>query len=111
MNYDSVITSEDGTIRYRLNNQLHRLDGPAVIYKNGNEAWYQNGLLHREGGPARTIGDSYKEYAVNGNYHRLDGPAIINLNSNTVLWFYEGQRINCNSQEEFEKLIKLKIFW
>lgn len=32
--------------------QLHRDDGPSVIYANGREEWYQNGQLHREDGPA-----------------------------------------------------------
>lgn len=33
-------------------NQVHRLDGPAIIYPNGTKRWYQNGLLHRLDGPA-----------------------------------------------------------
>jgi len=78
---------EDGTKRYYLNGKLHRLDGPAITYKHGNKVWYQNGLLHREDGPAC-------EFA-NGDKH----------------WYYQDEYINCNSQEEFEKLIKLKIFW
>lgn len=31
---------------------LHRIDGPAVIYKNGKSEWWQEGLLHRVDGPA-----------------------------------------------------------
>jgi hypothetical protein len=26
-------------------------------------------------------------------------------------WYYEGEEINCKSQEEFERIIKLKLFW
>ena len=41
------------------NGNLHREDGPAVEYANGNKYWYQNGKLHREDGPAieRANGD------------------------------------------------------
>ena len=66
---------------------LHREDGPAVEYPNGDKVWYQNDQLHREDGPAVKYSDGSK------------------------YWYYEGKRINCNSQEEFEKIIKLKIFW
>ena len=31
---------------------LHREDGPAIEYANGNKHWYLNGKLHREDGPA-----------------------------------------------------------
>jgi len=32
--------------------QLHRLDGPAVIYKDGEKWWYLHGVRHRDDGPA-----------------------------------------------------------
>lgn len=32
--------------------QLHRLDGPAVEYKDGSKYWFKNGEIHREDGPA-----------------------------------------------------------
>jgi hypothetical protein len=35
-----------------LNGKLHREDGPAIEYKNGDKSWWLNGNLHREGGPA-----------------------------------------------------------
>ena len=55
---------------------LHRLDGPAIEWAEGNKAWFVNGKRHRLDGPAieRTSGD--KEWYVNGKLHRLDGPAI-----------------------------------
>lgn len=31
---------------------LHRKDGPAIIFNNGDLMWYQDGLLHRSAGPA-----------------------------------------------------------
>ena len=35
-----------------LSNNLHRDDGPAIIYANGTKAWFQHGMRHREDGPA-----------------------------------------------------------
>ena len=32
---------------------LHRLDGPAIIYCDGDMDWYAYGELHRDDGPAR----------------------------------------------------------
>lgn len=45
----------EGSTKYYLNNQLHRVDGPAVIYVHGTEEWYINGQPHRENGPAVVI--------------------------------------------------------
>ena len=42
-----------GTSRwYNDLGQLHRIDGPAIIYANGSKYWYNNGLRHRLDGPA-----------------------------------------------------------
>ena len=46
-----VKVGENGRSWY-LNGELHREDGPAVEYANGNRRWYLNGHLHREDGPA-----------------------------------------------------------
>jgi hypothetical protein len=65
---------------------LHRLNGPAVVYANGNTSWYKDDLRHR-----------------------LDGPAL--EWDNTKEWYVNGEHIKCSSQKEFEKLMKLKAFW
>jgi hypothetical protein len=100
--------------------QFHREDGPAIIYPNGYEEWWLNGLRHRVGGPACTGEDGYnqewwvngiihredgpakvsgdeEEYWVNGQLHRLDGPAVYN-NYYGDEWWIHGQRI-FNSKE------------
>lgn len=88
---------------------LHREDGPACEYANGYKEWYRNGLRHREDGPACEWEDGSYEWFYNGKLHRLDGPAI--KHSHGEFWFYNGKGIDCSSQEEFEKLLKLKVFW
>jgi|SRR5579859_2303390 len=82
-------TDKFGTKRWYLNNQFHRENGPAVEYADGTKikCWY----LHDQ-------------------RHRLDGPAVEYANDSKY-WYYHGEWINCSSQEEFERLIKLKVLW
>ena len=54
--------------------------------------------------------DRIKFYNTNGKYHREDGPAI-EFPDDTKMWYYKGKYIDCSSQEEFIRLIKLKSFW
>jgi hypothetical protein len=42
--------------------------------------------------------------------HRLDGHAYEEPGGYKE-WYYEGEQILCDSQKEFERLIKLKLFW
>jgi len=86
-NQPFYLIDEHGTKFWYFNNQLHRDDNPAVEYPNGDKTWYLYGKLHR-----------------------LNGPAIEWANI-AKAWWYHGKRISCSSQEEFEKLIKLKWLW
>jgi hypothetical protein len=55
-------------------------------YDTGSVFWYLNNKLHREDGPAKESFDGTKE------------------------WWLNGEKIPCKSQEEFERLLKLKGF-
>jgi len=59
-----------------LNGELHREDGPAVIYPTDRE-WFLHGKRHRIGGPAVISDDGLYIWYYNGQKHREDGPAII----------------------------------
>lgn len=76
-----------GTISYRLNGKFHREDGPARKFISGTEFWL-----------------------VNGNFHRMDGPAASYANGYQE-WWIRGERLDCRTQSEFERLIKLKAIW
>ena len=54
--------------------------------------------------------DFYKIYFLDGKVHREDGPAIDD-NDGTKGWYLRDKRINCITQEEFERLMRLKAFW
>ena len=59
--------SNDGTKRwYNDKDQIHRLDGPAILYPNGTEFWYKNNKLHRTDGPAVTYKDGEELWFING---------------------------------------------
>jgi hypothetical protein len=62
-----IMASSCGTKHwYDENGLLHREDGPAVEYSNGSKVWYKNGRLHREDGPAIEWADGKKEWWVYG---------------------------------------------
>ncbi len=42
----------DIILKFNAQGQLHCDSGPAVVHEDGYEAWYLNGLRHRQGGPA-----------------------------------------------------------
>ena len=87
MNKSICRTDADGTKYWCIDDKLHRTDGPAIEFANGGKHWYLDGKCHRADGPAI-------EYA--------DG---------TKYWYLNDKQINCKSQEEFERLMRLKAFW
>ena len=68
---DGTTSSEHDTSK-----ALHRIDGPAVEYADGDKIWYIDGQCHREDGPAVEWADGDKQWYVNGKCHRIDGPAV-----------------------------------
>jgi len=90
--------------------QLHREDGPAVEYANGNKYWYQHGKKHREDGPAVEDANGNKCWYQHGQSHREDGLAYESY-SGYKEWWINNTRLNVSSQEEFIRYLKLRPFW
>ena len=85
---------------------LHREDGPAIEYKNGDKAWYKFGVLHRLDGPAIDNINGYKAWFVDGKLHREDGPAVVShISSTKNLYYLNGKKIY---KAKLERLIKAK---
>ena len=61
-----VTVDDKGTIRWTMNGNLHREDGPATEYSSGKKQWYLNGKLHREDGPAIEWKDGAKCWYLDG---------------------------------------------
>jgi hypothetical protein len=83
-----------------------------VINEFGIKFWYKEGtnILHREDGPAVEDFDRAKFWYINNRLHREDGPAV-EYASGDKFWWIDGKLIDCQTQEEFERLVKLKAFW
>jgi hypothetical protein len=74
----AVESDEDGeAIVFRENGKIHRVDGPAVEWQQGDLQWYSHGELHRDGGPAVIGDDGEQQWFKQGKLHRVDGPAQI----------------------------------
>jgi hypothetical protein len=86
----AAIEYSNGDKSWFINGELHREDGPAVEYSNGDKSWFINGKLHREGGPASADASGYKAWFIKGQYHREDGPAVENVNGYKA-WYINGK--------------------
>jgi len=83
----------DGSEEWYQFGQLHRDDGPAVTDSAGSQFWYQSDELHRDDGPAVEEADGTRAYFRQGVIHRDDGPAISGPLI-TAQWYIEGKRVH-----------------
>lgn len=84
-------TDEYGTKVWRQNGVIHRENGPAIVWQDGAKFWYVHGIKHREDGPANEYANGLKEWFLNGQRHRGDGPAVVHSDG-TQLWWLHGLR-------------------
>ena len=82
-----VVVNEYARCYYDKDNQLHRTDGPAVIWADGTKCWYHNGLRHRTDGAAVEWADGAKEWYANGvrlseaEFNQVMGLVVISANT------------------------------
>ena len=63
-----IETNDNGTKFYykdKARTILHREDGPAVVYADGDKSWYFNGKRHRMDGPAIEWNNNSKIWYIN----------------------------------------------
>ena len=53
-----------GAERWYCDGKLHRVDGPAVVWKYGATGWYQHGKLHRLDGPAVELSNGGTHWCI-----------------------------------------------
>lgn len=75
---EKVVTTPMGTRCWYSSGQLHRVQGPAVVYLDGSEEWWFEGRRHRMGGPAITFKCGLTKWYMHGLKHCLSGPAVTN---------------------------------
>lgn len=92
---------DDRTDWYQ-NGVFHRENGPAIEWNDGSKEWFKHGYRHREDGPAIEKKDSTKEWWQHGLLHRENGPAIIKSDG-FPRWFLKGTEY---SEEMYIKKIK-----
>jgi hypothetical protein len=81
-----AVIYENGDMYWYRYGKQHRVGGPAEIYSDGEKTWFKNGKIHRDGGPAIIHGNGMLEWVLNGERHREDGPAIITKDG--IFYFY-----------------------
>ena len=79
---------EDGKVSYYKDGLLHREDGPAREFVNGDKLWFLNDLPHRVDGPAHDRADGVKVWFFNGKLHHEDGPAYEHPNGRKEWWIH-----------------------
>ena len=80
---------EKGTVRWYKDSDctiLHKEDGPAVVWFDGEQHWWFDGNIHRTDGPAIVYVDGSVEWRQHGQIHRVDGPAIEWRNGSVEWW-------------------------
>jgi len=102
MKNTKTFTDEFGTQFWLKNNEYHRTDGPAIIWKNGSQEWYINDKRHRTDGPAiiwKNKKNGSQEWYINDKRHRTDGPAKIGSDGSKFYWL-NGVQL---TEQEFNK--------
>jgi len=82
------------------------------INKYGTKFYYINDLLHREDGPAVEFIDGEKRWYKNGEHHREDGPAIEYPNGDKC-WHFNGMPYGINNKftnKSWKSFVKTLIF-
>ena len=87
---------------------LHREDGPAIIWADGTQVWWINGNHHREDGPAVIYASGTQVWWINGKRHREDGPAVIYANG-TQEWWINGDHVT-GKVEEWAKSCDIDLY-
>ena len=111
-----AVEGSNGDRLWFKDGEFHREDGPAIIYANGDKHWYIDGKLHREGGAASEYTDGARYYYMHYELHRIDGPAIIEVDEPGIdrsafqQWWVNGVQIDCQTNEEFLRIVKLLAF-
>jgi len=86
--------------------------GPNPAHAAPCKAYYVNGLLHRDHGPAIEWSNGTKEWYRFGRPHREDGPAIElapgeqRYDDSSVYWL-NGEKVECKDNEEFKRIVNL----
>jgi hypothetical protein len=107
MNDDALhegINVREHDVIWIQNGLFHRENGPAIQHALGYSAWFLEGVRHRVDGPAIEWQNGDKEWFVHGLRHCEDGPAYIDHAGNVEWWINDVQY----TEEEFNQWLSKK---
>jgi hypothetical protein len=99
-----TISVDEDWVEWQLDDQLHRTDGPAVIWADGSRAWWLHGQRHRADGSAVIYASGGQMWCLNGQLHRTDGPAIIWADG-AQHWYLNGMKL---TKDEWRQQVEAK---
>ena len=70
---------------YNEQGKLHRVDGPAIKWWNGDKAWWSHGNLHREDGPAIEYANGDKEWYLNDKQYTEEEFALLQFMNGVIV--------------------------
>ena len=91
----------------------YNFSGACKVLVDGSIRYYQNGLFHREDGPAIISENGDKSFFIKGLRHREDGPAFEGVKG-AKMWCYRGELygkstdFNCKTWTKFAQALKYK---
>lgn len=97
-----IIDEAGSMFWYDEDGMFHRENGPACVYGSGTKSWWIHGERHRTDGPAVEGFDGYKCWWVRDKRHRIDGPARIWPNGDKR-WYLDDVEY---SEEEYNEKVK-----
>ena len=93
-----------GNQHWYFDGKLHREGGPAIEQADGSKLWYLDGKCHREDGPAAEYASGNKSWYVDGKLHREDGPAC-KYADGRKFWYLHGKQL---TQAQWLEAVKPK---
>lgn len=95
------VTDDNGDVRWKNEDGLlHREDGPAFSTLNGYKSWHINGKLHREDGPAIEYSDGCKNWYLNGEGFTLQGFLSVTTDYDSNIVSVNGKRYKLTSVDD-----------
>ena len=107
-----VTVDDEGTTRWYKDAKckiLHRENGPAIEWLNGDIEWWQNDQLHRIDGPAIECADGTKRWYQRSQRHRTDGPAVEYTNGYLEWWLNDKQMFEAEFLAATQPVVEMTV--
>ena len=86
MSMSNPVIDQDGNkVWHNEQGKLHRVDGPAIKWWNGDKAWWSHGNLHREDGPAIEYANGDKEWYLNDKQYTEEEFALLQFMKGVIV--------------------------